>query len=448
MNVWHLVLREISHRKLNFALGLLSIAVAVGCLVGALTLLRADEVRTAEILETQRSQSEQQIAQRKADVEQAGAELQDAMRKITKGLGFNILILPEQQDLSELHVEGTLSSTMPEEYVDRLANSRIVTVNHLLPMVMQKIRWDEQDRTVILVGTRGEVPFLHRDPKKPLLDQVPKGSIVLGYQVHQQLELSTGDEVTLLGKQFTVSDTYEERGTSDDGTVWINLAEAQHLLGKQNLVHAILALECNCAAQDRIGQIREEIAGVLPGTQIIERGPPALARAEARNKAQQSAVTALEQEQAAAENTMQRLEAEQAAIRGQHEGFAAVLVPLVLVGCAVWIGFLTFGNVRQRNGEIAILRAVGLRSSQIFSIFLGKSLLAGLAGAVLGYAAGFAIGTAWGGLPSEPSPYRELFTPELLLLALIAAPLLAAVASWIPAMLAARQDPALVLQEE
>ena len=199
MNVWRLVLREISHRRLNFALGLLSVAVAVGCLVGALTLLSADEIRTAEILDTYRTASEQQIAERKAAVEQRGAELQDAMRKITKGLGFNILILPEQQDLGELHVEGTLSSTMPEEYVDRLANSRIVTVNHLLPMVMQKIQWEEQDRTVILVGTRGEVPFLHRDPKKPLLDAVPAGSIVLGYQIHQQLDLSKDDKVQMLG---------------------------------------------------------------------------------------------------------------------------------------------------------------------------------------------------------------------------------------------------------
>ncbi len=448
MNVWRLVLREISHRKLNFALGLASVAVAVGCLVGALTLLRADEIRTGEILENHRVQSEQQIAQRQADVEQAGAELQDAMRKITKGLGFNILILPEQQDLSELHVEGSLSSTMPEEYVDRLANSRIVTVNHLLPMVMQKIHWEEQDRTIILVGTRGEVPLLHRDPKKPLLDQVPAGSIVLGYQVHQQLGLSKDDTVELLGRQFTVSDTYAERGTSDDGTVWINLGEAQELLGKQNLVNAILALECNCASQDRVGEIRTEIAGILPGTQVVERGPPALARAEARNTAKQSAIAALEQEQAAAEETTQQLQAEQAAIRQQHEGLAAVLVPLVIVGCAVWIGFLTFGNVRQRNSEIAILRAIGLRSPQILSIFLGKSLLVGLAGAGVGYAAGFALAAAWGGLSSETSPYQALFAPQLLILAVVAAPVLAAVASWIPAMLAARQDPALVLQDE
>jgi len=447
MNVWRLVVREISHRRLNFTLGLVSVAVAVGCLVGALTLLRADEIRTAEILDRQRTENEQQIAKRQTDVEQAGAELQDAMRKITKGLGFNILILPEQQDLHELHVEGTLSSTMPEEYVDRLANSRIVTVNHLLPMVMQKIRWEERERSIILVGTRGEVPLAHRDPKKPLLDQVPAGSIVLGYQIHQQLGLAKDDTVELLGREFRVVDTYDERGTSDDGTVWINLAEAQELLGKQNLVNAILALECNCAAQDRVGEIRTEIAGILPGTQVVERGPPALARAEARNRAKQTAVGALEQEQAAAAETLERLESEQAAIRGQHEGFASILVPIVIVGCAVWIGFLTFGNVRQRNSEIAILRAIGVRSPQILLIFLGKALILGLAGGAVGYAAGFAIGAGWG-LSAESSRLQELFTPQLLWLALVAAPLLAAVASWIPAMLAAGQDPALVLQEE
>ena len=117
MNVLRLTLSEIRHRKLNFLLMLFSVTVAIACLVGALTLLRADEIRTQQLLE-----------KKQQEVEQAGAELNDAMRKITKGLGFNVLILPEDQDLSELHLEGTLSSTMPEEYVERLANSSIVTI--------------------------------------------------------------------------------------------------------------------------------------------------------------------------------------------------------------------------------------------------------------------------------------------------------------------------------
>ena len=129
-------LHEIAYRKVNSFLWLLSVSVAVGCLVGAVTLLEIDEIQTRGIL-----------AQKEQAVQDSGTQLEDAMRIITKGLGFNLLILPADQDLNELHLEGTLSSSMPESYADRLANSEIVTINHLLPTVTQKIEWsDMSDR--------------------------------------------------------------------------------------------------------------------------------------------------------------------------------------------------------------------------------------------------------------------------------------------------------------
>lgn len=429
MNVWRLVLREISHRKLNFAMGLLSVALAVGCFVGAKTLLRADEIRT----------------------EVAGQQLEDEMRKITKGLGFNILILAKDQDLTELHTEGTLSTSMPDEFVDRLANSNIMTINHLLPLVTRKLRWEELGQTVYVIGTRGEVPLAHRDPKKPLQDHVPAGTMVVGFHVAKQLGLEpekqpagkkkaaksndkkSGDEppkvlktVMFQGREFSVTEVKAEQGNRDDSTIWINLAEAQEMFDSQNLVNGILALECNCASEDRVTEIRNDLEEILPGTQVIESGPPALARAEARNKAAQTAQANLK----------------------QHESFAGVLVPLVIVGCGAWIGLLAFGNVRQRASEIGILRAIGLRSVQILSIFLGKAVVIGLLGAVVGYAAGFGFGMAMGELPEATNRWSTLFAPGLLIAAVLLAPAVAALASWIPAVLASRQDPAVILQAD
>jgi hypothetical protein len=426
MTLWRLILREIAHRKLNFLFSLLSVAIAVACLAGAWTLLRADERHTAQVL-----------AQKQKDVETAGAELQEAMRKITLGLGFNLLILPQDQDLNELHLEGGLSRTMPEDYVDRLAQSRIVTVQHLLPSVVRKLTWPEQNFPVILQGTRGEVPIAHADPKKPLLEAVPPGRIVLGYQVQQRLKLQPGDKVTLLGREFTVLKSHPERGTADDSTVWIHLAQAQELLGLKNLIHAILALECHCAGE-RLPAIRREIGGILPGTQVVERGPPALARTEARSRAQVTAVQALQLETAS-----------RARLRRQQERFAAVLVPVVFAGCILWIGFLAMGNVRERRTEIGILRAIGYRSRQVLAIFLGKAALLGLIGAPLGYLGGALIGAQWsageqGLAPAAAWPGLDL---GLMAAASGAALLLAVFGSWIPALWAARQDPATVLPE-
>ncbi len=446
MNVWHLVLREIFHRKLNFAQGLFSVTVAVACFVGALTLLEAHKWRTEELLAAKRTDVEQAVSQKQRDVALAGKRLEDSMRKITKGLGFNILILPKDQDLNELHVEGSLSKTMPEEYVNRLANSKIVTINHLLPMVTKKIQWKNRNQTILLTGTRGEVPIMHRGLKKPLLDAVPAGTMAIGYQVHKQQKLSKGDKVTLLDNEFTVKDVYPSRGTADDSTVWINLREAQELLKMENLVNAILALECNCATADRVTEIRSEIQAILPGTQVVERGPPALARAEARNQAKKTAVNALERERADGQAALTREAHSREDLRRQREKLASVLLPLVLAGCAVWIGFLTLTNVRERSTEIGILRAIGLRSVQIFSIFLGKALLIGLLGAAIGCLAGFGIGLAWSESQISAESSARLFAPQWFLLAVAVALLLSGLASWIPAMLAARQDPAVVLQ--
>ena len=403
MKIWGMIWREIAFRKFNFVLALLSVSAAVACLIGTLTLLRTD----------------------KAEVAKAGAGLEDAVRKITKGLGFNVIILPEDQDLNEMHLEGSLNKQMPEEYAHRLAESKIVTINHLLPTIMKKLTWPETGLPIVLYGTRGEIPIQHRDPKKPLLDTVPKGTMIIGHHVSQKLGLKEGDETTLLGHKFSLGKVHGERGNIDDATVWINLTEAQELLGMQNLIHAIQALECHCAG-DRISQIRVEIAGILPGTQVLERGPPALARAEARDQARQSAEDASK----------------------RREAFAAVLAPLIWVGAAVWIGFLMLGNVRERRAEIGILRAIGFRSSQILLLFLGKAFLFGILGTLLGFVVGALAGASLG---ERTAGWESLKNPEVpihFVLALGLAVALSVFASWIPALSAARQDPALVLQEE
>lgn len=424
MKIWGMIWREIAFRKLNFGLALFSVSAAVACLVGTLTLLQADERRTDRLL-----------AEKEAEVAKAGAGLEDAIRRITKGLGFNVIILPEDQNLNEMHLEGSLSKQMPEEYVHRLAKSKIVTVNHLLPTVMKKLTWPETGLSVVLYGIRGEVPLQHRDLKKPLLDTVPEGTMNIGHHVSQKLGLRQGDETVLLDQKFSVGKVHGERGNIDDGTVWINLAKAQELLGMQNLIHAIQALECHCAG-DRISQIRAEIAGILPGTQVVERGPPALARAEARDRARQSA-----------EDALARAVASRRELRGQREAFAAVLAPLICVGAAVWIGFLMLGNVRERRAEIGILRAIGFRSSQILLLFLGKAVLFGIVGTVLGFVAGALAGASLGEMPVGLAWLQDPEAPVHFGLALSLAVALSVFAGWIPALSAARQDPALVLQE-
>ena len=425
MNLHRLMFREILHRKLSFMLGVVSASMAVACLVAELAILKKHDLRTDQI-----------IAAKEAETRQQMAKLEDDYRKLMLKMGFNVLILPKDQNLSDLYADDFASKYMPEEYATRLARSRVATINHVLPSLQQKVKWPERERTVLLMGVRGEV-YIQSNQQKPLLEPVPPGTMILGHELASNLSLKPDDKTRFMGREFTVAKINPERGNKDDITVWISLAEAQELLGKPGLINGILALDCTCDTLDRLGRIRPEIAQILPDTQVIEYASQALTRAEARQRAA-----------AEAQATIHREREGRSKLRAEREALAAVLVPVVMVGSGVWIGLLALANVRDRRGEIGILRALGLRTYQLLFIILGKAAVIGLAGGCVGYVAGRAIGALWREAPGAPPMALPLMDARLLLLVLVATPLLAVVASWLPAISAAQQDPAMALREE
>jgi len=432
MTVWRLVGKEIGYRRLNFALGVVAVVVAVGCLVAVLTLLKGYRLRADRIGDDQ-----------KARAEDIGFKLKDDARRIMKDLGYNVLILHKDQNLGEFYAQGRASHLMPETYAEQLAASKALLVRHLLPSLQEPIVWPEQDEPIILIGTRGEVPQTHLDPKKPMIEAVPKGTMVVGSVLAQKANLEVGKQVELLGKTFTVGKIHERRGNEDDVTVWIDLAEAQDLLGKPGRINAILALGCLCVKQIP-GGVSEQITAILKDTQVIELLREAAIRRATRTAAGDRADQFLMLEQAGRES-----------LRAEREALAAWLVPLVILGCIVWVGLLALANVRRRRVEIGILRAMGVRAGQILSVFLARALLIGLIGAVVGYAVGFAVAVVWGAreaageaLGGQAVGVAALFGSVLLAGTLVLAPLLSALASLVPAMLAAQQDPATVLREE
>jgi ABC-type lipoprotein release transport system permease subunit len=428
VTIWKLVTSEILHRRMNFALGVLSVMVASASFIGSVTLLRIHDLRTGQILEAKQDE----LAKRMA-------ELKDDTRKAMLKLGFNVVILPKDQNLADWYAEDYASKYMPEDYVHKLANSRIVTVRHFLPSLQQKIEWPERKRTIILVGARGEVPNLHKNPVKPLVQPVPPGTISLGHELHRSLDLKVGDKVKLMGKEFTIHACHKERGNKDDITAWIYLAEAQELLDKQGLINAILALECLCTG-DALPLIRKEIAAILPGTQVIERGSRALARAEARTKVEEEAKIAIEKEKLGRQH-----------LRTVRERLASILTPVIVTACAVWVALLGFTNVRARREEIGVLRTLGVSAKSILAMFLSRHILVGVLGGVLGFCAGV-LASVYFSTALEGTRIRitgtDLSVAGLLVLSVGGAAALAVIAGWIPTMTAIRQDPADVLREE
>src|SRR5207247_8740274 len=113
----------------------------------------------------------------------------------------------------------------------------------------------------------------------------------------------------------------------------------------------------------------------------------------------------------------------------------------------VLVGFLAVVNVQDRIGDIGILRALGVGTRQVFGLFLAKAVIAGAIGGLLGYALG-TVASLWLGETSAEGWAKVAFSGTMLAGALLAAPLLCALASLLPAVRAARQDPALILPQE
>ena len=426
---WKLIKNEISYRKMNFILSVVSVFIAISALIGSVMVLRIHDHHTNQIL-----QHKQEQLERRMD------SLQDDTRKAMLELGFNILILPKHQDVSDWYTKDYGETYMPEQYVDKLANSGLIIVRHFLPILQSKVRWKEKDMEIILIGTRGEVPNLSKQPRKPMVDPVPEGTINFGYQLHKRLGLTKGDQVSLLGRTFKVNECYQERGNKDDISAWIHLEQAQQLLERQGVINAIMALECLCQGNVELADLRERITDILPGTQVIERGSRALARAEARLKVKQRA------QQAILTEKQHRQE-----LREVREDITAVLIPVIFIACGIWIVFLGLLNSRARSAEIGIMRAMGVSVSKILRVFLSKFLIVGILGGIVGLLGGLLSGFVFSRFLEGSFVWINLGTPFLvwlLILSIAGAALLSIIAGWIPALLAARQDPADNLHSE
>ena len=421
MGVVKLVIKEMLHRRTIFFSGLVSVILSIAVLIGVLFTLAILDQQTAKIL----TEKEKETAARMEG-------LQDDYRKIMKLLGFNLLIIPQNQKLADFFEEDQVREYMPASYAERLADAKLVTIQHILPSLQEKIYWPEKNRTIILIGTRGEIAAADARIREPMLVAVPTDHAIVGYELAQSLRLKPQDSITLLGHTFTVQRCNEERGSKDDISVWIDLKQAQQLLKKPEQINAILALKCHCHGND-IDQVRRDIAAILPGVRVIEQAGKVVTRAEARDRAKEEAAASL-----AAEIANRKK------LRSELERSSSLLTPLIFLVSAVWLALSFFVNVRDRRSEIGLLRACGACDRRVMSLFLTKALIIGLVGALIGYLLGAVIAV----MRNPDGRFIDIVNIPYLGFAMITAVLLSLIASWIPAFYAARQDPALILREE
>ncbi len=383
MSVLRLLLREIQYRKLNFALGLVSVLAAVALPVAVLTMCNA------------------------ADRE---------ITRLMRDMGFNVVIVPADTDMGDFWSQHYATGDMPEEYVHQVSESKTLTIRHLVARLQRRIEW--RGRKVLLTGLLPEIQMKFGPDKSKMGLEVPEGKVLLGYELANSTGVKAGDTIELetqgQKRSYVVDKCLSEQGSIDDVRIYAHLRDVQDLLSMPGRISDIQALSCYCR-ESILPTLRENLARELPGTKVTELHTMALARSETR---------------------------------AMIERYAAFLVPAVVLVCAVWVGLLALSNVRERRAEIGIMRAIGIGSGRVAALFLGKAVLLGLVGAAIGYPVG-----TWVALQLGPKVFpvtAAKIAPETQLLwwSLIAAPILCAIASYVPTVVAVTQDPAEVLREE
>jgi ABC-type lipoprotein release transport system permease subunit len=335
-------------------------------------------------------------------------------RRITRDIGFNLRIIPDSTDMDFFWFNGYSDQSMQEANLTRLATYENVfmTFNHLEARLQK--RWSAQGVNALLTGLSQTIAS---EGKKPMGYRIQNGELIIGARIASELNWKKGDEVSLGEGSYKITEDLLESGTEEDIRIYCSLEDAQKLLGMPGEINEIQAIDCLCLTSDEnpLNILRTELSKVLPDAKVLQAKSIADARARQRQ-------------------LMDR--------------YFAYTTPFLVVACAIWIGALAAMNVRERRSEIGMLRALGHGSGKIAALFLGKAMLIGALGAVLGFALG-----AWMSLSFGPGIFKitaKAIQPDyqLLLWSAVLAPLFSALATFIPASLAVAQDPATTLRAE
>lgn len=377
-----LFLKEINYRRTNFLLGLIGMVAAVSIVVLFFMMTAASQNET---------------------------------RRLTRDMGFNLKIIPENTNMNNFWVDGYSSLTMPEEYVNKLVDSKSIYYAHLTATLHRNIVWN--DKEVVLTGISPEELEPKGKKKSKMIFAVQPGSIYMGYELAKDLEIRESQKVDILGKQFDVKCTLTETGSEDDIRIYFDLKELQQLLKMEGRINEIMALNCLCSTEgdNPLEALRVQLESVLPNSKVIMNRTIAVARERQRK---------------------------------MMDNYFAVLLPVILIACLLWVGTFSMINVLQRRTEIGTLRATGFNSWKIARLFFARALFLGLIGAVLGF-----FLSTWLGMQYGPEVFKvtaKSVQPvySLLYKAIIIAPLFAALASFIPIVVAIKQEPAEVLKQE
>jgi len=401
MRISHIVWKELRHRKLGAVIIVIGIALCVALVVAF------------------------------RRVSQGGI---NEMRKAMLEFGKNIVVLPAGMTLDDYWAGQFGNHTFPEGDVKSVADFCIGHRPKLLARHFQGTLQREftiRGEPLVLCGITVEIDLeapeaVTRGAQKAL----GREDAELGYRAAEALGLGKGAALTLgegdKAQTFKVVTVRKETGTADDYKVFVDLAQAQALLGTGRVVNAIEAVSCMCA-QQFLPRIAKEINRHLTDKKTKKARGNAYhfqAIVDARRGARQS--------------TMEHM--------NLLTIVAVVFGIVVVAGYSIW-------SAQERRKELGILLAIAARPADVAWLLQLKMMILGVAGGLVGCFLGNLLVTLYGASgfnPNHPALRQyvlNMSAGELYLVAVAGALILALIPSLVGVAIASTTDPAETLRE-
>lgn len=391
MNITKLIFRELFYSKVNFVLSLTAVTVGVVLFVAFFATTRASDLET---------------------------------KKIMLDLGQNLRVIPKETSMDFFYDQGFSDQVMPQEYLSNFIDSSGLVYTHLTATLQRRMDW--RGGQIILTGVLPEVyPQNKRKKDMPTTYSIQPGRAYVGHLIAEMHDLKAGDTVDLSGHTLTIEQTLA-RSPNDDRDnlrIFTHLSDAQQILDLPGKINEIKALECLCliegpkadASLDPEQLARDALAEILPDARVLlSRG-----------------IADIRQKQ-----------------RAMIQRYSAFVTPLLCLVLGLCLAILTLLNVRQRQNEIGVLRALGVGTVRISILLLGKFVLIGIVAALVGFYGGtfLAIHVGPDLFPITANAIRPDY--DLLKKAVVAAVTFSVVAAFIPVMMAISTDPAEILKND
>lgn len=234
---------------------------------------------------------------------------------------------------------------------------------------------------------------------------------IVGRKLADEMGLQVGDTLRLMDSNFRVVGIFQTGLAYEDVAVVIGLREAQALLGKprQVMMYGITLHDPRQAER-----VRDELEAVFPEVDFALSSDATEAMSDY-------------------------------AVLQEMVGQISFLA--IFIGAVGMLNTMLM-SVLERTREIGVLRAVGWRRRRVLGMILRESLVLGALGGICGILLGLGIGKLVELAPSVWGALKPLYTPQLLVQAVIVGMLAGIVGGLYPAWRATRLSPVEALRYE